>query len=71
MIRFADGIAIFTGNEQDLHEILSGMDRVLREEFSIGLNKQKKTIVVCSKRQLNRTHITNNSERNYSGSRGN
>lgn len=51
--------------------LMTEFDRVLREGFSMGLNKQKTTILVCSKRQTYKYNKDNNKEKHYSGSERN
>lgn len=57
MIRFADDIAIITESEQDLQIMIKEMDRILGGEYDMKLNRHKTKVLVCNRKNDNRTRI--------------
>lgn len=54
MLRFADDIAVLTEYEEDIQNIFTIMNNILREEYNMKINKLKlKSSCVVEIKQLN------------------
>ena len=49
MLRFADDIVLVAEKQDDLEEILNGLENVLNESYSMRINKSKTKVMVCNR----------------------
>jgi len=49
MLRFADDIVVLAENKDELERFLNEMDTVLKENYSVNVNRNKTEVMVCGK----------------------
>jgi len=47
MLRFADDIVVLAEDKDELERFLIEMDRVLKENYSMNVNRSKTNVIVC------------------------
>lgn len=63
MIRFADDIAVLGETEQELNETLQDMEKTMRLEYNLKINKGKTKVMRCSREMNQGIYISINGQR--------
>lgn len=77
MLSYADDIAIITDKKEDLETMLNEMERILKDQYGMKINKKKTKVMVCGNQdpnealniQINEEELSQLSEFKYLGSK--